>query len=160
MATPPSVIAVAKNSGRAGNLLFGLPDVRDDQLGRLHRARALTPASASDALISFRNERRPTGSMPLRRVLRKLAVQVLLELGRLGHRLEAAPVPAARRLREPRADRLMSMDVRHRAVRLVIALVCVHHRWHTEQLVMCSTPAILYSFTRRGAELRLIATAG
>ena len=71
---------------------------------------ALTPASASDAPISFRNPRRPTGIEPLGGVLRELAVQEFLELGRFGDRLEAAPVLAAARALELGAERL---DVGH-----------------------------------------------
>ena len=62
------------------------------------RVQALTPARASDAPISFRKLRRPTGSQPLRRLLRELAVEVLLELRRLGEFFEAAPVGASPRL--------------------------------------------------------------
>jgi hypothetical protein len=52
---------------------------------------ALTPASAIDALISFRNER---------------AMQEFLELRRLGNRFEAAPVLRSASLLEPFANRL------------------------------------------------------
>ena len=85
--------------------LLGLPDVRHDQLVRLARAGAhagqrqrgahqLQEAAAADRIE------------PLRRVLRELAVEEFLELGRLGERFEAAPVLAAARAVEPRAERL------------------------------------------------------
>ena len=82
---------------------------RDDLLGRAARTgtivsagwrvQAASPASASDAPISFRNCAAADGVEQLARLARELAREHLLELGRAGELLEAAPVvlAAARR---------------------------------------------------------------
>ena len=87
--------AAVRHRGRekqrlAGNFFFGLADVRDDQFLRLHRARGdagqrhrrahqLQEVAAADRIE------------PLRGVARELAMQVVLELRRLGDFVEAAP---------------------------------------------------------------------
>ena len=104
-ATPPSVIAVAKNSGLPGDLLFGLTHVGNDQLVGLRpctpRRRRRAPATRSSASGTAAADRVD----PLGRVLGKLAVEVLLELGRLGDasRLRQYCLPS--RPAQPRADR-------------------------------------------------------
>ena len=61
VATPPSGIAVAKYSGSPGTISSGACTYgKTFSVG--WRVQALTPASASDAPISFRNVRRSTGS--------------------------------------------------------------------------------------------------
>ena len=113
----PALVALDEQPGRdaaerhrggeeqrlAGDDLFGLPDVGNDQLVRLaragrgagqrhRRAHQLQEAAAADRVE------------PLGRLARELAVQELLELGRLGQLVEAPPVPACRRLLQPGAD--------------------------------------------------------
>ena len=61
-ATPPSVIAVAKNSGLPGTRSSGWRTYGTIFSGGC-RVHAVTPASATDAPISFRNVRRATGSV-------------------------------------------------------------------------------------------------
>jgi hypothetical protein len=81
----------------AGDELLGLAHVRHDLLARLPRARA--DAGKRERRAHQLEEAAPADRVqPLRRVLRKFAVQELLELGRLGDRFEAAPVlaPAGR----------------------------------------------------------------
>ena len=56
---------------------------------------APTPASASDALMSFRNCAAALRIVPLRRLFRKLAMQVFAKLRRVGQFAEAAPIEAA-----------------------------------------------------------------
>ena len=90
MATPPSVIAVAKNSGLPGISSSGWRTYGTISSLRLHRAggdagqRHRRAHQLQEAAAADRVE-------PLRRVARELAVQVVLELGRLGDFFEAAP---------------------------------------------------------------------
>ena len=89
----------------ARNEFLGLAHVRHQLLGRLARARAdagkrqRRAHQLQEAAAAHRVE-------PLGRVLRELAVQEFLELGRLGDRLEAAPVLAPARAFEPGAKRV------------------------------------------------------
>ena len=71
---------------------------------RQRRAHQLQEAAAADRVE------------PLRGVLRKLAVQEFLELGRLGDRFEAAPVFAAARALELGAERLDVVRIAHERV--------------------------------------------
>ena len=61
LATPENGIALAKNSGRPGTRSSGCRTYGTIASGGCC-VHAPTPASASDALISFRNSRRPFGS--------------------------------------------------------------------------------------------------
>src|SRR5688572_9397068 len=61
MPLPANGIAVAKNNGRPGTSSSGCRTYGTSSSSGW-RVQALTPASASDAPISFRNPRRPTGS--------------------------------------------------------------------------------------------------
>ena len=150
-----------KEQRPAGDLLFGLADVGNDQLVGLDRARALTPASASDALISLRNDRRPTGSIHSVAFSGNSRWRYSWNSGVSASCLEAAPVLLAAvprtRARISRqtpvsADARSACHARsaaghavHRAAPAHLAYLSHAHRWHTEQLVMCSTSAILYS---------------
>ncbi len=75
----------------AGNLLLGLSDVGDDQLGRLHRAGA-DPGQRHRGAHQLEERATADRIVPLRGIRRELAVQELLEFGGFRHRLQAAPV--------------------------------------------------------------------
>src|SRR5688572_21284378 len=99
----------------AGDELFGLPDVGKDLLCRL-------PGAGRDTGQRQRSAHQLQESAPADRieplggVLRKLPVQELLELGRLGDRLETAPVLAATAAFELGAERLDVNQLRHERV--------------------------------------------
>ena len=72
------------------------------------RVQAVSPASASDAPISFRKLRRPSTRIfvvaPADRLLRKLALQQVAELRRRRQIVQAAPVFAPASAVQPRAN--------------------------------------------------------
>ncbi len=119
----------------AGDDLLGLPDVGDDLLSGW-RVQAVTPASASDAPISFRNVRRVDRIGDRLDLGRELVVQPLAEGGIVGQLVERPPAyrgcarDAVRRAvattatgRDSFADRSSSSLMARRAARELLNLV-------------------------------------
>ena len=144
----------------AGDFFFRLAHVRNDQFLRLHRARG-DAGERHRRAHQFQEAAAADRIEPLGRVARELAVQVVLELGRAGDFVEAAPHLRRARLLQLRAhgakiDRRTGLAASDRDFCALGAcfvdrsrsiVLDGRHRWHTEQLVKCSLSAILYSRT-------------
>ena len=107
---PPSGIAVAKKSGSPGHDALRVASRTERCAPSAAACRPPSPASASDALISFRKSRRPiAGLADAGGLARELVLQELEELVAPGELLEAAPQRrprcAARRSRMARQVR-------------------------------------------------------
>ena len=157
----------------AGDFLFRLADVRNDQFIRLRGARRVDAGERQRRAHQLQERAAADRVDPLGGVFRKFAVEVLLKLGRLGELFEAAPVLLAAGSAYPRANLAQilcphvlyssgrSEDRRYGDQRLApcTAPHLTHpahptdphtrYRWHTEQFVRCRVSAILYSFINR-----------
>ena len=111
-------------------------------LPRRWRVQALTPASASDALISFRKPRRPTGSSHS---------DAFCGNSRCRNSLNSGVSATSSRLRQYSRPRVPSSLARSAWMSVVRS--CAGHRWHVEQLV-CALDAVLLHELRADHRLR------
>jgi hypothetical protein len=86
------------------DLVFRLPHVRHDQLGGLRRARGPDAGQRERRAHQLEKGSPADRVEPLRRVLRKFAVEVFLELRCIGHGLETAPIRLPAGPAHPLAD--------------------------------------------------------
>src|SRR5690606_35565933 len=133
--------------GPARHEVFGLPHVGDEQFLGLAR-------TGADAGQGERGAHQLEEISPARRVgelgglCGKLPFDVLAEVRGVGQFLEAAPIGAARQTSQSRANvgELHVFIGSSVMRRLPVALGPRNsYLWQTEQLVMCSAPAMLYS---------------